>query len=408
MELIKEKWRRDTFLSEAVIRESRICSFDKDHSFLTSYRVHRGDEAGIFASNSTLSDAEGFAKAEENLNRRSRPYPFAPESGRRSRDMTERQLSDKELLSTAEACLDELNRRYPRFRYSGSISQYREIMHTVNDAGMDYSNTDCDVSVNIAFKHVDSKDITDGGFSFSLRDFDPKVFSRMADDFLGSYETPAELPETVIIDMQYYGLLGLLTGSLGAENIALGTSLLSGKLGEKVFSEDFTLTHDVSDKECWFNTFWDGDGCVCENDKFTVIDRGVIVTALADKRDARKYHMPHTKSAAFNFWDIPSAGFFNPRIGRSKKTVKELLAGRPAVIPVQMSGGGFNEKGDYVMPVHCALLYDGDRVVGKLPPFTMRSSMFDMFGKDFIGVGSDQPIYNDKQILFRVQAETNL
>jgi len=65
-----------------------------------------------------------------------------------------------------------------------------------------------------------------------------------------------------------------------------------------------------------------------------------------------------------------------------------------------MSGGGFADNGDYTMPVHTSLLFDGEKVLGKLPPFTMVSSMFDMFGKDFIGVGSDKPIYNDKQILF--------
>ena len=60
-------------------------------------------------------------------------------------------------------------------------------------------------------------------------------------------------------------------------------------------------------------------------------------------------------------------------------------------------------NGDFAMPVQCALLSDGEKILGKLPPFTMSSNLFDMFGKDFIGVGCDNPIYNDKQILFRVK-----
>ena len=74
------------------------------------------------------------------------------------------------------------------------------------------------------------------------------------------------------------------------------------------------------------------------------------------------------------------------------------------MIPVQYSGGGFNDKGEYVMPVHLALLSDGEKVIGKLPPFTLSGNMFDMFGKDFIGVGSDKPIFNDKQILVKMKA----
>ena len=86
-----------------------------------------------------------------------------------------------------------------------------------------------------------------------------------------------------------------------------------------------------------------------------------------------------------------------------EKTIKELLDGRYCVIPVMYSGGGFADNGDYTMPVQCAMLSDGEKILGKVPPFTIVSSMYDMFGKDFIGVGSDQPVFNDKSILFRVK-----
>ena len=71
------------------------------------------------------------------------------------------------------------------------------------------------------------------------------------------------------------------------------------------------------------------------------------------------------------------------------------------------SGGGFNEKGDYVMPVHHAFLCDGEKFLGSLPPFTLSSNMYDMFGKDFIGVGSDQPVFNDKSVLVKVSVSLN-
>ena len=60
------------------------------------------------------------------------------------------------------------------------------------------------------------------------------------------------------------------------------------------------------------------------------------------------------------------------------------------------------------MPVHHAFLCDGEKFLGSLPPFTFSSNMFDMFGKDFIGVGSDQPVFNDKQILIKVTVSPNV
>ena len=394
-----------TFVDSVVkYEENRLLSFHRNNSKMSSYRVYRDGKVGIHCQTGEISDEEGYIKAERNLEKE-RPYPFELECGKRSRDKTERCVTDKELMDIAKECMQFICEKYPQFTFSASFNQNNKTTLMVNDKGMDYKNTDCAVSVNVGFKHVNSKDIRDGGFGFGLRNFDKEVFCHMADNYLASYEKEVEFPEEIIIDMQYYGVVGMVGGCLNGENLALGTSLLAGKIGEKVFSEDFTLLHDVSDEECWFNNFWDGEGCVTESDKRVFIDKGVVIGGYADKRTAKKYDAPHTGNSFLDYGDIPGPGGLNWRIKRSEKTVKELLNGRYCVIPVTCGGGGFADNGDYAVPVQCALLSDGERILGKLPPFTMVSNMFDMFGRDFIGVGADNPIFNDKQILFRVKKQ---
>jgi len=400
---MREKMVHEVVTSQIKYEESKLLSFHKSSTDTTSYRVYEDGKVGIHYQVGEMSDEEGFALAEENLKVRPRPYPFTLETGKRSRNKTEREVTDRELMDIAKECMTYLCETYPQFVYTAGFDQSKVTDIQTNDAGMEYSNVDCSVNVSIVFKHVDSKDIMDGSFSFSLRDFDKKIFTDMADNYLANYEKEVELPEEIIIDTQYYGFLGILNSNLDGESIALKTSLLSEKVGEKVFSEDFTLIHDVSDEECWFNRFWDGDGCVTENDKRVFIDKGVVLTGYADKKNADKYKIPHTGNAYMSMADIPGAGGLNLRIERSEKTVKELLNGRYCVIPVMYSGGGFADNGDYTMPIQCAMLSDGEKILGKLPPFTMVSNMWDMFGRDFIGVGSDKPIFNDKQILFRVK-----
>lgn len=400
---MKEKYVAEFTSSEVKFEENKLLSFQKRSTLTTSYRVHRDDKVGIHCQVGEISEEEGFAIAEENLKERPRPYPFELETGKRSRDKTEKQFTDRELLELAKECMEYLCEKYPRFVFSANFVQSKRTDTCINDKGMEYSNTDCAVNANITFKHVESKDISDGGFGMGSRSFDKETFCRMADNYLANYEVEVELPEEIIIDMQYYSLVGILTAGLNGENLALGTSLLTGKVGEKVFSEDFSFTNDVSDEECWFDPFWDGDGCVTEGDKRTFVDKGVIVSGYADKRTAEKYHVPHTGNGSISFSDIPDPALANVRIVRSEKTVKELLKGRLCVIPVSYCGGGFADNGDYTMPIQCAMLSDGEKILGKLPPFTMVSSMFDMFGKDFIGVGADNPIFNDKQILFKAK-----
>lgn len=399
---MKEKFTDIDKVSHIKVQENKIISFDKKCETAYSFRVLKDGYIGVHYCMGKTSDEEGFAKAEDNL-RLKRPYKFDLETGVRHRDKTEKDLTDKELMDMAREALEHITAKHPDFTLSGGFSKDVTERIQRNERGLDYSNKDCTVNAGFSFKHKDSKNISDGYFNLGMRSYDLNKLYDMADNYLGNFNVPAELPDEIIIQNQYYDLLGKLHGCLDAENMALGTSLLSGKIGEKVFSDDFTLLHDVSDKECWHTSFFDGEGVTVENDKMIYIEKGVVIRGFADKKTADKYNVPHTGSAVRSFSDIPRNGAVNLRIERCGKTVKELLGGRLSIVPVQYSGGGFNDKGDYAMPVQLAYLCDGERFLGRLPEFTLASSMFDMFGKDFIGVGSDDPVFNDKQILVKMR-----
>lgn len=404
---MKEKMSYNEIYSEVNFEENKIISFEKNNSVEYSFRIFRDNVAGIHYQAGEIEDSAGFAKAEENLALK-RPYPYTLESGTRRRNKTEKEYTDKDLLSIAHEALAHIHKAYPQFILSGSFALQTDCARQTNEAGLDYENIDSHIQVNVTYKHKDSKNITDGYFSIGQRDFSLEKLYAMADNYLGAFEKKAEFPEEIILQSQYYGLISMVTNSLNAEALSLGTSLLTGKLGQKVFSEEFTLIDDVSDEYCWHTPFWDGEGCVKENDKRIFIEKGVPLLGYSDKRVAEKYNVPHTGNAWRKYSDIPENGNVNMQIARSTKTVRELLDGRLSVVLDSYSGGGFNEKGDYVMPVHHAFLCDGEKFLGSLPPFTLTSNMFDMFGKDFIGVGSDQPVFNDKQVLMKMNISKNL
>ena len=403
---MKEKFQQHIIYSNVEFEENKIKSFHKSNNTHTSFRVYKNGEAGIHRQVGEIEDAVGFAKAEENLFLH-RPYPYTLESGKRSRNKIERDYTDKELLDLAKEALAHISEKYPQFTLSGSFSMQNSHVSQTNEAGMDYENRDCHMQASFRYKHNDSTNLWDGSFSISERNFSMEKLYAMADNYLGAFEKKAEFPEEAILQTQYYDFVGTVSAHLNAELLSLNTSLLAGKIGQQVFSEDFTLVDDVSDEYCWHTPFWDGEGCVKENDKRVFIEKGVPLLGYADKRIAEKYNVPHTGSAYHSYSDVPTSGNTSMQIKRSTKTTKELLNGRLTIVLDNYSGGGFNEKGDYVMPVHHAFLCDGEKFLGSLPPFTLSSNMFDMFGKDFIGVGSDQPVFNDKCVLFKVSVSQN-
>ena len=402
----KEKYIHTGVYSEVKITENEIVSFDKHDSTTTSFRVYEDGFVGVHYQQGKMTDEEGFEKAEKNLELK-RPYPFELENGQRSLDKTEKILTDLELMKKAKTELAYLRRAHPDFTFSGNFFAQTYFEQQKNSVGMDYQMRDGHNGAGIIFKHKDSKDLDDGYFSLNFRrGFSSKKFREMADNYLNNFTKMVELPDELIIMMPEWNLNGKLCESLNAEKLALGTSLLAGKIGEKVFSEKLTVYHNVAKKNIWMSPFWDADGIVHKGDKLCYIRNGKILRGYADKRIAEKYGVECTGSAAREYSDIPRNGWVNFRINPLKKSPKEILqelGGKLAVLPVQYSGGGFSATGEYAMPVQMGYLTDGEKILGRVPPFTMRSSMFDIFGKDFIGVAKYMPLWNASMMLVHME-----
>lgn len=402
--MTKEKYKEINLSSEVKIEENKIIAFDKSNCVSQSFRVHKDGILGVYYDQSNMSDEEGYGKAEKNLEL-NRPYPFELETGVRSRDKTEELLTDEELLAAARKTLKYLTKKYPDYTFEGRVrtESFEEWM--LNSKGMDYHCKDGNNTISLGFKHKDSKDISDGYISYTVRKLSLRKFYRIADNILENFTKEVPMPEECIILDKWYGYNGKLRECLFAEKLKNGTSLLAGKIGQTIFSDKLTISHDVTDKNSWMSSFWDGDGVVPKGDKVTFVKNGKILRGYCGKKIAKKYKLKTTGNEGFSYTDIPGGSFNSFTIKTGTKTAKEMLEGKLAIIPIQSCGGGFKEKGEYTMPVQIGLLTDGEKILGRVPPFTISTNMFDMFGKDFIGVSKyNKEIFNDKVIAFKCEA----
>ncbi len=398
---MQQKYTQRTISCEAEYEENRIKSFSSSDTNVSSYRIYDNGEARIQYQTGIVPDAEGFRLASL---KPGRPWPFEPVAFTGSRDLTEEEMPDALLLDEAEALIKALTERYPQFIFSGGLERVTVERRWTGENGLDLFCRDTAVWAGIGFKHVDSRDIHDGWFSLPQRTWSRQAALDMAEDYLGRYNRPCELPEEVIIqgDLDFSELLA---GSLNAESLGLGVSLLSDKIGSQAFSPLVTAVSDFTGRENYMNPFWDGEGFSDEGFRRTFIDKGVVLYGAADRKTAQKYGVPHTNGANHSYADLPTPGRLRLSFDSSGKTVKELLSGRLSVIPLMSSGGGYNEKGDYAMPIQNALLSDGEKVLGRLPAFTISGNMFDFYGKDFIGSPCDKPITRLRTPLIRVHAK---
>lgn len=99
--------------------------------------------------------------------------------------------------------------------------------------------------------------------------------------------------------------------------------------------------------------------------------------------------MPYTGAASGAYDDIPTLSGTSLRFVIDSDDVKAALDGQMAVLVVVSSGGDFTPDGSFAAPVQVSFLFDGERIIGKLPEFTMRSNLYKMLGEDYIGTSDN-------------------
>lgn len=300
-------------------------------------------------------------------------------------------VDEKEFISKAELLLKTLKTEFPEFVFSNKIEAGEETTILKNDAGLDLCDTQCYVSVGIIVKEESSPNVFDSVIEWIGREFDYDKILETARNLLRAHLNPVELPkEKIPVLFGSYTVSSILGDYLHAQKLKKGASLLSGKEGTKVFSDKLTLS--VSRGEESYVPFFDAEGTIVPNERFALIENGVLLRGVADKLCAEEFGMELSSSAYGGYDDVPMLAVHPFTLDlKAAGTVKEILDGKDAILICMASGGDITPAGDYATPVQTAYLCRDGKLVGRVPEFNARGNIFDMLGKNYLGTSSDKP-----------------
>ena len=404
--MIKEKYiltRREMNLSVA---NGEISSIIKKSITESACRAYDNGCIGV-AGNLGEADDELMKQAVENL-KLMIPYDAEATMGivrQEHLECGDFSLEDSSsFLKEAEEVLGILKKEYPQLIFSNKIYLIEESRRLINDAGTDLHYSDRVMGYVLLVKHVDSVNIFDDSLAYMVRDFHREAFLKEAGEHLNAFQNPVAMPEgdmlPVIINPM--GLGSFIVQNLNALAFGHKTSFFNGKLGEKLFDDKFSLYVDRS-PEIICNAFFDAEGSTCEGDKCYLIQNGVLVKPFADKKLAGEFGYENTATAGGAYDSVPSNTDYCFSGECSQQTLKELLGDRDGIYITNMSGGDFTSEGDFASPVQTAFLYRGGRLVGRLPEFSISGNIYDIFGKNFIGISSDRPYEGDHKMVAKMQ-----
>ena len=398
--MIREKYIKNYNEISINIVQSNIESIRKKDITKTGFRVYENDFIGIAGAVGNVNEAELEKGAIENL-KLEIPYPYEVSTNMiKSVDYRKEILSNEEFVKEVEELLEILRQEFPDFIFSNKIYIQEFETKLTNDGGLDLSHIDRIFVMSIVIKEKSSINVFDGFLSYIDREYDRDIILDNIREVLTAYKNEVKLPKVgklPVIFTEYDSLpLMKIINEMNGYKVGTGASLFTDFIGEKKFSDKFTLYQSAEEEDLIVTEFFDAEGVVNPDFIYTLIEKGKIITPYTDKKTAAQFNLPLTGSASADYDKVPSLEPKNLKVKTSDKSLKELLNGELGVLVYIASGGDFTQEGVFGTPVQLAFLTDGEKLLGKLPELKVSGELYSMFGEDYIGKSKDKALLGQR------------
>ncbi|HPP31181.1 MAG TPA: metallopeptidase TldD-related protein [Soehngenia sp.] len=390
--MIKEKYITNVKEISLNVSQSRIDSVRNKNITKTGLRVYDNGYIGYAGAIGNYDESDLLNKALSTLDNKI-SYDFGIEANKKiHEDYSTEIIDENKMLDEFETILSVLREEQPDFYFSHKFNLTDYSVNLINENGLDLYHKDRFISLGLLFKEKKSLNIMDGFVGFEGRKYDRALALKDIFHVLNAYKNKVDLPNKntlpVVFDTSEELPFLKFFQDLDGNNFGSGSSLLSGKMGIKVFNDNFTLYQNNNPNDIPV-PFFDAEGVVNKNYRYSLIENGIVASPYTNKKISKKYNLPLTGSATCEYDGVPTLGVPALKVKESEKTAKELLGGEMGIFVLMTSGGDFTPEGNFAAPVQLGLLFDGQKFIGRLPELNISSNVFDMFGNSFRGVSKD-------------------
>jgi PmbA protein len=382
------------------IVDSQIGSVRTQAEEETAVRVFEDGQVGIASAVGQVDLDRLTANARDGLSFEI-AYPVAPAgSVKLHREHAGENRSVDALVATTNQVLQALTSAFPNFVYSHGVQQSTMGWRMENDNGLDLSYSRTELDMSFVLKEKGSGNIFDTFVTASGPDIDVDETIARFLTHIRAFSNPAGALPTGPQRIVFPGIEGhagdtlvkLLRSDLVARSLATGASVFSGKVGtgEALFHPALQIV-DTRDADRRRVCPFDMEGTLRDRPDLDLVRDGCVVQAVASRRDAVRYDVPATGSAVGDLAQLPVSGIGRLDFGATAPTLVDLLDGEPAIMLWFESGGDLTRTGDIALPGIVLLRVEADgQVSGRYPAGTLTGNLYDVLGKNLIGVTEER------------------
>ncbi len=315
------------------------------------------------------------------------PYPETHDKPNTiSIDTTKHIFDDKEFIPQISKLMDRLSAENPDFLFSNKVllNSTEKTYENSDGSALSYKGNQLDFGIVIKYKG--SANIMDEFYSCESDRYDEDEICRdikfQCDAFLKQCPHISEDEVTIIGSFEP---LQYALNHFVADLYFNKASLLDGKLGEKLFNEKLNIVIDRSPERQLNIPFFDTEGVINDNYLNYLVKDGVFAKLITCKKSAAQYNTQNIGAAGAAYDGVPMASGGGLDVMTTAQNLSELVKGK-AVYLSNTGGGDMTTSGEISIPAIVAYLYEDGKLIGKLPEFTVTGSIFDILGKNFIGI----------------------
>lgn len=299
-------------------------------------------------------------------------------------------------IKSCEKATDELVRRFPGITVDMGITSSTGEIRLVNSAGVDISYRDSYYSVSISATLVLQDgtriDTWEGSSHTGPVDFSPmavtvadRIEKAMTTRKIESGMYPVLLPPPA-----FGSLLGLVISGFSGVPVWKGVSPMTGRQGEKVFSELLTVRDNPSIPGSPYSIPFDAEG-VNVSEKY-LVKKGVVETFIADLKYAEKLGIAPTGNASRGYSSLPGPSFNGIEVDPGEDTHGSILSSiKKGIIVHQFIGLGQSNTitGDFSANLDLAYIVEEGKITGRVKDCMITGNIINLLAGE-IALSSDR------------------
>lgn len=365
---------------------SQVESLRINNDLQNTVRVYDNGAIGV---DGTLGHAD-FAQMEQNAKAKLAqgiPYPETHDEVKVLNVDTAKHIFDeKEFIPKISKLLARLAKENPEFLFGNKVFLDNMERTYENSDGTKLTYRGNQFALGLSLKYKGSANIMDEFYSGAGNYFDEDQIARdvktECDAFLNKLPQIDEDEVTVIGGFEpfQYAIQHFI-----ADMYFNKASLLDGKLGQKIFNDRLSVLNNRNPETQTYLPYFDDEGVINDDNVSYLVKNGVLEKLITCKKSADQYGCENLGVASAPYNGVPQPSMYGFDVQSTAKNLSEIVKGK-AIYLSNTGGGDMTTSGDISIPSMVSYLYEDGKLIGKLPEFTVTGNLFDILGKDFVGV----------------------